>query len=109
MNPNETLREKLIRCGWATNFNVDTLVKLIEKHCEEKDLKLDIDKRPLRFIMSPELAEDMQEIEDITGMSRTEIFRRAIVLYKRAKQIEKDKGNILLRNSDGTLREIVGF
>jgi len=28
----ETLRDKLIRCGWVTNFNADTLVKLIERH-----------------------------------------------------------------------------
>jgi len=28
----ETLRDKLIRCGWASNFSVDTLVGLIEKH-----------------------------------------------------------------------------
>ena len=28
----ETLRSKLIQCGWVTNFNADTLVSLIEKH-----------------------------------------------------------------------------
>ena len=28
----ETLGEKLIRCGWITNFNVKTLVRLIEEH-----------------------------------------------------------------------------
>jgi hypothetical protein len=28
----ETLRDKLIRCGWVTNFNADTLVRLIERH-----------------------------------------------------------------------------
>jgi hypothetical protein len=28
----KTLRDKLIRCGWVTNFNADTLVKLIERH-----------------------------------------------------------------------------
>ena len=28
----KTLEEKLIRCGWATNYNVKTLVKLIEEH-----------------------------------------------------------------------------
>jgi hypothetical protein len=31
----ETLREKLIRCGWVTPFNADTLVKLINKHCAD--------------------------------------------------------------------------
>ena len=28
----EPLRDKLIRCGWVTNFNADTLVRLIERH-----------------------------------------------------------------------------
>jgi len=28
----ETLRDKLIRCGWVTDFNADTLVRLIERH-----------------------------------------------------------------------------
>jgi len=28
----EPLRDKLIRCGWVTNFNADTLVQLIERH-----------------------------------------------------------------------------
>jgi hypothetical protein len=56
-------------------------------------------------VMSEALSQQMQEIEDSTGMSRAEIFRRAIVFYKRAKQAE----NVILGNSDGTLREIIGF
>lgn len=28
----ETLREKLIRCGWVTNLNADNLVNCIEQH-----------------------------------------------------------------------------
>jgi hypothetical protein len=56
-------------------------------------------------VMSEALSQQMQEIEDITGLSRAEIFRRAIVFYKRAKQAE----NVILRNSDGTLREVIGF
>jgi len=31
----ESLRDKLIRCGWVTPFNVNTLVKLIERHYDE--------------------------------------------------------------------------
>ena len=31
----ETLREKLIRCGWVTSFSADTLVKLINRHCAD--------------------------------------------------------------------------
>ncbi len=33
----EPLRDKLIRCGWATNFNADTLVRLIERHYASLD------------------------------------------------------------------------
>ena len=33
---NETLRDKLIRCGWASDFSVNTLVKLIEDYCDAK-------------------------------------------------------------------------
>jgi hypothetical protein len=63
----------------------------------------------LEILMSAELAENMQEIEDLTGLPSTEIFSRAIALYKLAKQTEKDKGNVLLGESDGTLREVVNF
>jgi hypothetical protein len=37
----ETLRDKLIRCGWGSNFSVDTLVRLIEKHYAEPEAMLD--------------------------------------------------------------------
>lgn len=76
------------------------------------EMKSTLFKQPyVRFAirMSADLAKEMQEIEDLTRMSRAEIFRRAIALYKRAKQIERDKGNVLLRSSDGTLREVVNF
>lgn len=37
----ESLRDKLIRCGWVTNFNADTLVRLIEQHYAEQEAMLD--------------------------------------------------------------------
>lgn len=35
-NLNETLREKLIRCGWVTEWKADTLVSCIESFYESK-------------------------------------------------------------------------
>jgi hypothetical protein len=35
----EPLRDKLIRCGWVTNFNADTLVRLIERHYASLDAR----------------------------------------------------------------------
>jgi hypothetical protein len=37
----EPLRDKLIRCGWVTDFNADTLVQLIERHYAERMAMLD--------------------------------------------------------------------
>ena len=37
----EPVRDKLIRCGWASNFSVDTLVQLIERHYAERMAMLD--------------------------------------------------------------------
>jgi hypothetical protein len=59
--------------------------------------------------MPPDLAQDMQDIEDDTGLSRAEIFRRAMALYKRAKQTQAGKGNVILREGDGTALEVVGI
>jgi hypothetical protein len=66
---------------------------------------------PTRFavIMSPDLAQDMKDIEDETGLSSCEIFRRAIALYKLSKQCQRDGGNVILREPDGTLKECVNF
>jgi len=67
--------------------------------------------RPVRFDirMPPDLAQDMKDIEDDTGLSRGEIFRRAMALYKRAKETQSARGNVILRDADGTLREVVGI
>jgi hypothetical protein len=67
--------------------------------------------RPVRFDvrMPPDLAQDMKDIEDETGLSRGEIFRRAMALYKRAKETQAAKGNVILREADGTLKEVVGI
>ena len=60
-------------------------------------------------LMPDDLAQDMQDLEQETGLSRGEIFRRAMALYKRAKETQQKQGNVLLRESDGELREVIGF
>ena len=65
----------------------------------------------MRFdvLMPPYLAQDMQDLEQQTGLSRGEIFRRAMALYKRAKEATSTGGNVILRDSDGTLLEVIGI
>jgi hypothetical protein len=48
----------------------------------------------MRFdvLMPPYLAQDMQDLEQQTGLSRGEIFRRAMALYKRAKEATSTGG-----------------
>jgi len=59
--------------------------------------------------MPDDLAQDMQDLEQKTGLSRGEIFRRAMALYKCAKDTQQKQGNVLLRESNGELREVIGF
>jgi metal-responsive CopG/Arc/MetJ family transcriptional regulator len=67
--------------------------------------------RSVRFDvrMPPDLAQDMKDIEEDTGLSRGEIFRRAITLYKRMKKTQMEGGNVILLEADGTLIKLVGF
>jgi hypothetical protein len=66
---------------------------------------------PTRFAvrMSYELAAVFEEIEREHGLSMCAIFARAIALYKLAKENEMNRGNFILRSSDGSLREVVGI
>jgi hypothetical protein len=59
--------------------------------------------------MSYRLAADFEQLSLEHGLSRGEIFGRAIALYKLAKENEKKGGRLLLRHSDGSLREVVGI
>ena len=66
---------------------------------------------PTRFdvIMPPDMAQDMQDLVPSTGLSRGEIFRRALALYKIAKKTVSTGGNVILRDFDGTLRLVKGI
>ncbi len=68
-----------------------------------------VDTRRFDVRMSPELAQQLETVSEETGMTRAEVFRRAMALYKRAKEVEMRKGKVLLKDSDGTLRELVGL
>jgi hypothetical protein len=57
--------------------------------------------------MSYALAADFEQLSLEHGFSHCEIFLRAIALYKLAKENEMKGGNLLLRRSDGSLREVV--
>ena len=67
--------------------------------------------RPVGFslLLPAELAQDMQDISDYTGLSYAEIFRRALAVYKRAKQCQMSGGKVLIRKERGSYLEIVGF
>ena len=66
---------------------------------------------PTRFnvILPLDMAQDMQDLVDETGHSRGEIFRRAMTLYKKAIETRSAGGNVILRDADGTLRDVVGL
>ena len=68
-----------------------------------------LDNRRFDVRMSPELAQQLDSIANETGFTRAEIFRRAVALYKRAKEVENGNGHVLLREANGTIREIVGL
>lgn len=52
----EPLRDKLIRCGWVTDFNADTLVSLIEKHYADRMAMTDHHQGLIAGLISAELA-----------------------------------------------------
>lgn len=57
--------------------------------------------------LNQRLAQDFDAIANETGLSRADVFRRAIALYKLAKEAELDKGHVILRSPDGAERELV--
>ncbi len=50
--------------------------------------------------MSDELAQEFHEIQEITGLNAAEVFRRAIGLYKIAKEAVKDGEQVILRSDE---------
>jgi predicted DNA-binding protein len=59
--------------------------------------------------MTPEMEKLLNELAAKTGMTRAEIFRRSIGLYKLAKGVENRQGKVLLQEPGENVRELVGI
>ena len=59
--------------------------------------------------LNQRLADDFDQVARSSGLSRAEVFRRAIALYKIVKQEEVQQGYVILRSRDGAERELVNF
>jgi metal-responsive CopG/Arc/MetJ family transcriptional regulator len=55
------------------------------------------------------LADEFDQAARASGLTRAEVFRRAIALYKTVKQEEDQQGYVILRSKGGAERELVNF
>lgn len=58
--------------------------------------------------MSEELAREFEEIQQTTGLNGADVFRRAIALYKIAKNASMNGEQVILR-SENKERELVSI
>ncbi len=56
--------------------------------------------------LNQRLADDFDQVARASGLTRAEVFRRAIALYKTVKQ---EEGQQILRSKEGAERELVNF
>ena len=59
--------------------------------------------------LNQRLADDFDQVARASGLTRAEVFRRAIALYKTVKQEEGQQVHLSLRSNDGAERELVNF
>ncbi len=59
--------------------------------------------------MPKELADQLDSISESTGLTRAEIFRRAVALYKEAKETERNNGKVLFKDAQGEMSHVVGL
>lgn len=91
----------------ASNCELEAAVERMEGRIRSARVPLPIDRQRFDVRMSPELAEQLETVARESRMSRAEVFRRAVALYKRAKEVERNNGHVLLQDADGTVRELV--
>jgi hypothetical protein len=56
-----------------------------------------------------EQVDSLDELEEVIMYKWVEGICRAMALYKKAIDIRRQGGNVILRDSDGTLRDVVGL
>jgi metal-responsive CopG/Arc/MetJ family transcriptional regulator len=59
--------------------------------------------------LNDKFAQDFDAIAAETGLSREDVFRRAIALYQVAKRAEMANGHIIIRSKDGTEHELISI
>jgi metal-responsive CopG/Arc/MetJ family transcriptional regulator len=59
--------------------------------------------------LNDRLAKDFDAIAAEAGLSRADVFRRAIALYQVAKRAELGKGHVIIRTKEGTEQELVSL
>lgn len=76
---------------------------------ELSTMNQEYDRQRFDIRMPKELADQLDSISDSTGLTRAEIFRRAVALYKEAKNIEKNNGKVLFKDAQGEMSRVVGL
>ncbi len=59
--------------------------------------------------LNDKLAQDFDAIAAEAGLTRADVFRRAIALYREAKRAEMANGHVIIRSKEGTEQELVSF
>ena len=68
-----------------------------------------LDRQRFDVRMPKELADQLDSISERTGFTRAEIFRRAIALYKEAKEVEGRNGDVLFRDENNQITKIINL
>jgi len=68
-----------------------------------------LDRQRFDVRMPKELADQLDSLSDATRFSRSEFFRGANALYKEAKNVERNYGKVLFRDSDGETTQVLGL
>lgn len=59
--------------------------------------------------LNDKLARDFDAIAAETGLSRADVFRRAIALYRVAKRAEMGNGHVIIRTEEGAEQELISL
>lgn len=92
--PNEALKNAMIEYSENVSSEETPLATLSYDHFSVK--------------MSDELAKEFNEIQQTTGLSGAEVFRRAIALYSIAKKAIENGEQVILKSEDRE-RELFNF